>query len=437
MQSIDTLVYPRWIVPIEPDPAQVLENHALAMDKGKIIEILPSDMATQKYQAKNTHKLPEHVVLPGLINTHTHSAMSLFRGMIDDYALTAWNNIIWPIESRVIREDFVRDGTELAMLEMLRSGTTCFNEHYFLSDTLAQTAADAKMRAMIGTLVYEVPTMYAKSSKEYLIKMQEFYQGWNNHDLIKVCIAPHGPHTVDDTTFIKIKEYSDEHQLKVHIHLLESQNEIQHNLNLYGKRPLPRLRDLGLVNDRLMAAHMIYADEEDYKILEEHKPHILHLPESNLKLASGFCPVEKYRELGLNVALGTDGAASNNDLDLMGDMRTAALIAKALTLNPLALNAVTALQMATINGAKALGWADHIGSLLPGKAADIIAIDMSAINTQPVYNLISQIVYAANSRQVSNVWIAGTQVLENGNFKTLDAEKILHKATKWSKELKV
>lgn len=435
MNTIDTLLYPRWIIPVEPDPTTVLTNHALAIDQGRIVELLPAEQANARYQAHQVVTLNDHAILPGLINTHTHSAMTLMRGMVDDLALTAWNNVIWPIESHWISEEFVQDGIQLALLEMLRSGTTCFNEHYFLADVSAATTAAAGMRAMMGELVFEVPTRYAQNAAGYLQRMENFYAAWRNHALIKPCAAPHGPHTVDDATLLHVKAFSEEHQLKVHIHLLESENEIQHNIKHYGKRPLQRLADLGLITPLLQCAHMIYITADEMEILRHGRPHILHLPESNFKLASGFCPVEQYRQLGLNVALGTDGAASNNDLDMFGEMRSAALLAKALTHDPTALNAAATLQMATINGAKALGWQDEIGSLLPGKAADIIAVDLSAINTQPVYHVISQLVYAVNSRQVSDVWVAGKRLLQQGQYTQLDAPAILAKVQEWRKRL--
>lgn len=435
MQTIDTLIFPRWIVPVEPDPNIVLENQAVAIDKGRIVAVLAAEQARQLYQAENILTLENHALLPGLINTHTHSPMSLFRGKVDDYELTAWNNIIWPLETKYVDNDFIHAGMQLAMLEMLRSGTTCFNEHYFCAEQIAVSTSAAGMRAMVGSLVFEVPTRHARNSQEYLQQMRDFFQRWRGHSLIKPCAAPHGPHTVDDRTFMEIKEFADEHQLLVHIHLLETQHEIDDNLQKYGKRPLQRLYDLGLLNERLLCAHMIYVLEEEMALLERTKPHILHLPESNLKLASGFCPVEKYRKIGLNVALGTDSAASNNDLDMFGEMRTAALLAKALNLNPTALSAADTLAMATINGARALGWEQEIGSIVPGKAADLVAVDLSAINTQPLFNVISQVVYALNSRQVTDVWVAGKRLLANTEFTTLDAQKILNGTQEWQKKL--
>lgn len=435
LQTIDTLICPRWIVPVEPDPQTVVENHAIAIMGDRILAVLPTEQAKKQYQALATIELNNHAILPGIINTHTHSPMSLFRGKVDDYELTAWNNIIWPLETKYVDNTFIHDGMQLAILEMLRSGTTCFSDHYFCAEQMAVTTSAASMRAVIGPTVFEVPTRHAKNSQEYLVQMRDFCQKWQGHPLIKPCTAPHGPHTVDDKTFIAIKEFAEEYQLLVHIHLLETQHEIDDNLSKYGKRPLQRLFDLGLLNERLLCAHMIYILDEELELLQATKPHILHLPESNLKLASGFCPVEKYRQIGLNVALGTDSAASNNDLDMFGEMRTAALVAKALNLNPTALSAAETLAMATINGARALGWEQEIGSIVPGKAADLVAVDLSAINTQPLFNVISQVVYAMNSRQVTDVWVAGKRLLANKEFTTLDMEKILHTAQQWQKKL--
>lgn len=434
--QVDTILFPTWIIPIEPSH-QILENHALVIDKGHIITLLPVDLVREKYVSDNSLHLTDQVVMPGLINSHTHAPMTLFRGMADDLPLMDWlNNYIWPAEQRWMNEEFMRDGTELALLEMIRSGTTCFNENYFYCNVTAEVAVNAHIRSVIGTEVINLPTQYAGTMDEYLTKMEIFCREWRNHPLIKPTIHPQGPYTVDDDTFLKVKEFADEHQLITHIHLHETLDEINMSLQQYQKRPIRRLYDLGLFSPRLVCVHMCQINEEDMAILKETHPSVVHCPEANLKLASGFSPVQQMITAGINVALGTDGPASNNDLDMFGEMRTAALLAKGVTQDPTALNAFETLKMATLNGAKAFGLDQETGSLIAGKSADVIAVDLSAINTQPIYNPVSQLVYATNSRQVSHVWVAGKCLFKNGEFTTLDKETILAKAKKWKHKIR-
>jgi len=433
--SIDTLLYPQWIIPIEPHNV-VLENHAIAINQGRIIALLPAEQAHNTYEAQTTLSLSEHAVMPGLVNAHAHSPMTLFRGMADDLALMDWlNNHIWPAERQWMDEEFIRDGTELSFLEMIRSGTTCFNENYFYCDVTAEVSVEAGIRAVVGTEMINFPTRYAATTEEYFTKMYAFCKKWQNHPLIKPTIHPQGPYTVDDETFIKLKTFSDEFKLITHIHLHETADEINHSMQQYGKRPLQRLYELGLVNERFVAIHMTQINEQDWEIIKKTKLHIVHCPESNLKLASGFCPVGEFIKAGINVAIGTDGAASNNDLDMFGEMRTAGILAKVVSGDPTTLNAAELLRLGTLNGARAFGLEHEIGSLVPGKSADIIAIDLSHPNTQPIYHPISQIAYAVNSRQVSDVWVAGQRLLSNGEFTKLDAGKILAKAKAWQQRI--
>ncbi len=434
--TVDTILQPEWIVPIEPHNT-VLENHSIVIDQGRIVALLPRVEAENLYEA-NTHlRLADHIVMPGLMNSHAHSPMVLFRGMADDLGLMDWlNNHIWPAETQWMNEEFMRDGTELAILEMLRSGTTCFNENYFFGEVTAETAVIAGIRAVVGAEVINLPTQYAGTMDEYLTKMEIFCQQWRGHPLIKPTIHPQGPYTVSDDDFLQVKAFADEQELIIHTHLHETLDEINGSIQQYHKRPVQRLYDLGLFSERLVCVHMCHVNEEDLAILQATRPQIVHSPESNLKLASGFCPVKKIMTAGINVALGTDGAASNNDLDMFGEMRTAAILAKAVAQDSTALNAAEALQMATLNGARAFGLEREIGSIQPGKSADLIAIDLSAVNTQPIYHPISQLVYAVNSRQVSDVWVAGQRLLKNGEFTTLDAEAILAKARKWRKKIR-
>jgi 5-methylthioadenosine/S-adenosylhomocysteine deaminase len=431
MTTIDTLLHARWLIPVEPDNT-VYENYSIAINKGRIIALLPTTQAKETYQASNEQTFAHHVLLPSLINSHTHSAMTLLRGIADDLPLMEWlQNHIWVLEQKYMSEDFVRVGTDLAIAEMLLSGTTCFNDMYFYPEITAQQAIKHGIRANIGLIVFDFPTCWANNSDEYLIKGESLYQQLKNETLITCAIAPHAPYTVSDEPFKKVAQLSQKYNLRVHCHIHETANEI----NNAPVRPLQRLTDLGLVNELLLAVHATQLTEQEIKQLAQAKSSIIHCPESNLKLASGFCPIQDCVSAGINVALGTDGAASNNDLDMFGEMRTAALLAKAVSNNASAIPAMTALKMATINGAKALGLDNEIGSLLPNKSADIIAVDLNEWSTQPVYHPISQLVYAANRQQVTDVWIAGKQVVKQRQLMTFDLAELSNEIASWREKL--
>ena len=435
MEIVDLLIHARWIIPVEPQSV-IHENHALVIHEGKIFDLLPSDQAEIKYQANRREKLNEHALIPGLINSHTHASMSLMRGIADDLPLMDWlQNHIWPLEQKWLSENYVKDGTDLAIAEMIKGGTTCFNDMYFFPEITAQRAIKHGIRASIGLILIEFPSAWAKNSEEYLQKGLVLYQQFKQQPLISTAFAPHAPYTVSDESFVKIRQLSQKYQLPVHIHLHETQYEIQQQQEKTGQAPLQRLHQLGLLNPSLMAVHMTQLTDEDIALLAKTGGHIIHCPESNLKLASGFCPVAQCLDAGINVALGTDGAASNNDLDMFGEMRTAALLAKGVSGDASAVPAVTALEMATINGAKALGIEKETGSLEIGKAADVVAIDLSPLETQPVYDPVSQIVYAVNRQQVSDVWIAGKQQLKQTQLMGIDLIDLKTRVSEWQARL--
>jgi 5-methylthioadenosine/S-adenosylhomocysteine deaminase len=393
-------------------------------------------LATQKYQGIVTENLPNHALLPGLINSHTHAAMTLMRGIADDLHLMDWlTQHIWPLEQKWMSEEFVRDGVDLAIAEMLRGGTTCFNDMYFFPDITAQQAIQHGIRASVGLIVIDFPTVFAENSDDYIAKGLALHEQLRQQPLISTAFAPHAPYTVSDEPLQKISAFADELTLPVHIHVHETQHEVEQAQQETGKRPLQRLHELGLVNTSLIAVHATQLTDAEIQLLAQAGAHIVHCPESNLKLASGFCPVAKCLEAGINVALGTDGAASNNDLDMFGEMRTAALVGKAVAGDASAIPAMTALRMATINGAKALGLDSVCGSLSSGKAADVIAIDLSALETQPLYCPVSQIVYAASRQQVTDVWIAGKRLLNQRQLTTLNLDDLTAKIAKWQQRL--
>jgi 5-methylthioadenosine/S-adenosylhomocysteine deaminase len=436
MKNIDTLLSARWVIPVEPEDT-VLEDHAIAVDEGRIVEILPNAEALTKYQPDNHHDLGQHVLLPGLINSHSHTAMNLMRGLADDLPLMEWlNNHIWPAEQQWVSADFVHDGSLLACAEMLRSGTTCVNDMYFFPEQTVRAMETAGMRASIGLIVIDFPSAYAQDADEYLNKGIELHDQLHNNTLISTTFAPHAPYTVSDAALGRIATYAEELDIPIHMHVHETADEVSQAIKASGQRPVARLAELGLLSPRLLAVHMTQLTADEIAQCAEAGVHVLHCPESNLKLASGFCPVHDLQQAGINVALGTDGAASNNDLDMFGEMRSAALLAKAVSQNAGAVPAEQALRMATISGARALGLDKEIGSLEVGKAADIIAVDLSGIETEPVYNPVSQLVYAADRTRVTDVWVAGRHLLKDRVLTTLDSDEILARARHWQSKLK-
>lgn len=436
MQNIDTLIHARWIIPVEPEHT-VYEQHSLAIHDGRIVEILPTPEASAKYQSHSTLHLSEHALIPGLINAHTHAAMSLFRGLADDLPLMEWlNNHIWPAEGAWVSPEFVQDGTQLAIAEMLRGGTTCFNDMYFFPDETARVADDCHMRVCVGLIVIDFPTVWASDAGDYVRKGLEVHDRYRDHPLIRTAFAPHAPYTVSNDPLDKIRIYADELDIPVHMHIHETTDEIGQSLTHYNERPLQRLDRLGLLSPHLVGVHMTQLTDEEISRYAATGGHVVHCPESNLKLASGFCPVQALLKAGVNVAIGTDGAASNNDLDMFGEMRIAALLAKAVAGDASAVSAATALRMATLNGAKALGLDEETGSLLPGKAADITAVHLGGIETQPVYHPISQLVYAAGRDKVTDVWVAGRHLLKERVLTTLDEHAILAKTRQWREKIK-
>lgn len=432
MTNIDTLLHARWIIPVSAgDPC--LADHSIAIHEDRIIEILPTESARNSYTASVEHEYAQHALIPGLINAHTHAAMSLFRGLSDDIALMDWlQKHIWPAESKWVNEDFVQCGTELAIAEMLRSGTTCFNDMYFFPDITARVARKAGIRACVGLIVIDFPTVWAGTADEYIEKGIAVHDSFRNDDLIKTVFAPHAPYTVSDKPLEKIRSFAHEMDIPITMHVHETAHEIDEAVAKSGMRPLQRLAELGLVNPSLLAVHMTQLEQNEMDLLASSGCHVVHCPESNLKLASGFCPVSELHHRGINVALGTDGAASNNDLDMLGEMRCAALIAKGVAADPTALPASAALRMATINGARALGIDDHAGSLEPGKSADLVAVNMDSIETTPVYDPVSHLVYSCSREQVSDVWIAGRHVLKKRVLTGMDEHSIRRQAREWS-----
>ena len=431
MMNIDALIHARWIIPIEP-AGTVLEQHALAIHEGRIVEILDSSSANKKYVATSVTHLDGHALLPGLINTHGHAAMTLMRGLADDLPMMTWlHEHVWPTEQKWVSAEFVHDGSLLACAEMLRGGITCFNDMYFFPEETVRAVEQAGMRAMVGLIVVDFPSAWAQDADDYLNKGIELHDQLHNNTLITTAFAPHAPYSVSDTPLQRIATLAEELDIPIHMHVHETADEVQQAVARHGRRPLQRLDELGLLSPRLLAVHMTQLDKPEIQRCAETGVHVIHCPESNLKLASGFCPVHDLSQAGVNVALGTDGAASNNDLNMFSEMRTAALLGKGIAADATAVPAEYALRMATINAARSLGLDEEIGSLLPGKAADFIAVHLADIETAPVYNPVSQLVYATGRDKVTDVWVAGKHLLKERVLTTLDSEDILSRVQVW------
>lgn len=435
MHSIDLLIDARWVITVNNNN-DVLSHHSIAVDKGRIIDILPTSVAADRYLAKTHQQLGNKALMPGLINCHTHAAMSLLKGYADDLPLMEWlNGHIWPAEAKWVNQDFVHDGTELAIAEMLRSGTTCFMDMYFFPDITAKLVNLSGMRASIGMIVLDFPTIWAQNAEEYLEKGLKIRDEYREHSRVKTVFAPHAPYTVSAATLSQIRTLSDEMDLPITMHIHETQHEVDEAIEKDNKRPLQTLDELGLVSPNLVAVHMTALEDDEITMLANNGTHVAHCPESNLKLASGFCPVDKLTRAGVNVCLGTDGSASNNDLDMFGEMRTAALIAKALAGDASSTKAEDVIRMATINGAKALGMSEEIGSIEIGKAADVIAVDFSILESHPVYNPVSHLVYNTHREQVTDVWVKGRHLLKERSLTRLDEQEIIRKTIEWNDKI--
>jgi len=434
-ESVDLIIEAGHVLPIEPHGV-VLEHHAVVVRDGVIKALLPISEARERFNAKETVSRPDAVLMPGLVNAHTHNPMTLMRGVADDLPLMVWlNQHIWPIEAGVVSPGFVSDGITLAIAEMLRGGTTCVNENYFFPDVQAATYKRHGFRARVGLLVIDFPTAWAASDDEYFAKAGEVHDQWRGDPLISTAFAPHAPYTVSDSSFERVRMGSDQLDIPVHLHLHETAQEITDSIKQYNQRPIARLDRLGLINDRLIAVHMTQVTEAEMHLIAERGVSVVHCPESNLKLASGFCPACAMQKAGINLAIGTDGCASNNDLDMFGEMRTAALLAKAVAQDASALDAMSALRAATLGGANAIGLEDQIGSIEPGKQADLICVDLSQIETQPLYHVLSQLVYAAGRHQVRDVWIAGQPKLRERALVEMDEVELVAMARGWRERM--
>ncbi|MBK6630758.1 MAG: TRZ/ATZ family hydrolase [Betaproteobacteria bacterium] len=434
-EPIDLLIEPHWLIPIEPRGV-VLEDHAVAVSSGRIVDVLPAREAPNRYLPARKVVLPKQVLIPGLINLHTHAAMALLRGIADDLPLMDWlKTRIWPAETRHVSAAFVRDGTLLACAEMLRGGITCFNDMYFFPEAAAEAANCLGMRAALGIIVIEFPTAYASDADDYLSKGLALRDRLRRDPLISFCMAPHAPYTVADRTFERIATLSAQLDLPIHVHIHETKNEIEQSMVRHGMRPLQRLQRLGLLGPGLIGVHAVHLDESEVALMAENGCTVAHCPTSNMKLASGAAPTVQLDKFGVRLGLGTDGAASNNRLDMFQEMRHAGLLAKVTSGDAAVLHAHALLRMATLNGAAALGLEDRIGSIESGKAADLCAIRLDALEASPCFDPASHLVYAAGREHVSHVWVDGVLRVENGMLSGYDTSQLLDTVNLWQNRL--
>ncbi|WLH80891.1 MULTISPECIES: TRZ/ATZ family hydrolase [unclassified Pseudomonas] len=431
---LDLVLLPTWLVPVEP-AGVVLKDHALGIRDGRIAFIGPRATAL-KLAATEVRELPGMLLSPGLINAHGHAAMSLFRGLADDLPLMTWlEKHIWPAEAKWVDEAFVRDGTDLAIAEQLKSGITCFSDMYFYPKVASDCVHNSGMRAQIAIPILDFPIPGASSADEAIRQGVELFGDLKHHPRVNIVFGPHAPYTVSDENLEKIRVMAEELDASIHMHVHETAFEVQQAVEQTGERPLARLARLGLLGPRFQAVHMTQISEADLALLVESNTSVIHCPESNLKLASGFCPVERLWQAGVNVAIGTDGAASNNDLDLLGETRTAAMLAKAVAGSATALDAHRALRMATLNGARAMGLESEIGSLEVGKAADMVAFDLSGLAQQPIYDPVSQLIYATGRDCVKHLWVAGKQLLDDRQLTRMDEQQLTATAIAWGQRI--
>ncbi|MBH9575519.1 TRZ/ATZ family hydrolase [Inhella proteolytica] len=412
MSKNKTLLLPRWLLSMKPGEG-VLEGQALLIEGERIAAVGAREALLAAHADAARVDLPEHVLMPGLINSHTHSAMSLLRGVADDLGLMDWlNHHIWPLEKRWVSHAWTRLGSLFSAAEALRGGVTTLNDMYFFPEAMAEAALQAGIRCAVSINVIDFPTGYASGPDDYIAKGLEAYQKFKGEKLLQFTSSPHAPYTVSDETFVKLRDMAEQHDMQIHCHIHETADEVDGGLKQFGVRPMERLDRLGLLNERMIAVHMVHLNDAEIELCAQRGVHIAHNASSNLKLASGIARIADLDRAGVNVALGTDGAASNNRQDMFEEIRQAALLAKGSTGQPTVLNARRALEMATLGGAKALGRAHDLGSLEVGKLADVIAVDLSAPECRPVYHPDAQLVYVAAREHVSDVWVQGERVLQ-------------------------
>jgi 5-methylthioadenosine/S-adenosylhomocysteine deaminase len=436
LTPIDLLLNPEWMIPIDP-PGVTLQNYSLAISEGRIIDLLPQEVALKRFKPLKVLDLPNQVLIPGFVNLHTHAAMSLFRGYADDLPLMKWlQEHIWPAENRHVSPEFVKAGTQLACAEMLRGGVTCFNDMYFFPEAAADAVREAGIRAALGMIVIEFPSMYASNVDDYIAKGLSARDNNSDNNLISFCFSPHSPYTVTNRSFERIGVLADQINVPIHLHIHETKVEIEDSIKTHGVRPLERLRSIGIVSPRMIGVHAVHLTADEIRMIGREGVHIAHCPTSNLKLGSGIAPMAAIEAARINFGLGTDGAASNNRLDPFHELRHAALLAKGASGNAAAMSTHSALHGATLGGAKALGLDRIIGSLTPGKSADLCAIRLDEWINQPCFDPASHLVFVAGREQVCHVWVAGKQQVLNGELVNFDLLSLIKNTKIWHTRIK-
>ena len=435
-KNLETVISSSWIFTANNDN-QLLENHSVVIDGGLIVDIVESDSVFNIYQANEVYQLTDQLLIPGLINAHSHLAMSLLKGFADDVELSIWlNNHIWPAEKNLVSPQFVRDGSRLAIAEMLKGGITTFNDMYFYPQATAEVSNEIGMRANIGLVVLDFPTEYASDAQDYLNKGLIFRDTWRDNPIITTSIAPHAPYSVSDESFSLVGTYANQLQMTIHTHLHETEAEITESLQKFSMTPIQRLDKLGILGPNVTAAHCVHLNDTDISILKKNQVNIIHNPSSNMKLGSGIANIKALYEKGINIGLGSDGSASNNRLDIITEIRSTLLLHKGKNQDAEFLKPLDAIKMATINAAKALGLDKKIGSIDIGKRADITVIDLNSIECQPCYDPLSTFVYSADKNSVSHVWVDGQIKVKKFFLVNIDEDKLIHNAKLWQTKIK-
>lgn len=434
---VQTIIHADWVMPMAPK-GLVLPKHSLLIENGKIIGVVPTG-ETQGLEADEVYDLPEHIVLPGFVNAHTHAPMHLLRGMGADLPLMDWlQTKIWPAEGKLMSPEFCYEGSLIAAAEMLESGITCASDHYFFSEDVARGFTKLGMKCSVSGIVIGFPSAMAKTTDDYIASAENLFERFKGSDSVRVTVGPHAPYTVDDEALIKVRELAHKHNAYVHMHVDETVREIEGSVKQFGIRPLERLKNLGLLDEHFISVHTVHADDHELELLANAGASVVHCPCSNLKLASGFSPVAKMMQLGINVAMGTDGVASNDKVDLLGETRLAAMLGKAVSNDTTQMKVGDMLYAATMGGAKALGWDDRIGSLEKGKDADMIAIDLGEIDTLPVFDPAAQLLYSAGREDISHVWVNGKIVVkkqQSSRLRPLSLEKAQKITKTWQNRI--
>lgn len=420
------------------DKDEIIENGAVLVQNGKIAEVNTFEEILKKYK----NSIPVYgnsysALMPGFINTHTHAAMVLFRGIADDIPLKQWlTEHIWPREAKFLSPEFVYDGTLLACIEMLKSGTTTFNDMYFFTESIAKAAKDAGVRAVVGQGVLDFPTPSGKGAEDYLAKAEEFIKKYSDDEIVVPAVAPHAIYTCSKETLLACKELALKYDAPVHIHLSETFHEVEECIRRHGLRPVKYLNNIGFLEGKIIAAHCVWMDDEEIEIMASRGIGVSHCIESNLKLSSGIAPVAKMLKKGVKVSMGTDGAASNNNLDLLEEISIAAKVQKGVTADPTVLDVKTCMKMLTVWAAEALGLEKEIGSIEAGKRADLILMNLRKPHLQPVYDIYSTIIYSAKASDIEDVFVNGVPVILNGRHQFIDEDEIIDKALWWVDRIK-